>query len=40
MADADAKVEVDTARVAAERQDTTHTKVQGWLRDLRALDME
>ena len=34
LARADAKGEVDTARVAAERQDTTHTEVQGWLRDL------
>ena len=26
--------EVDQVRAAAERQDTTHTEVQGWLRDL------
>lgn len=26
--------EVDKAQAAAERQDTTHTEVQGWLRDL------
>jgi type II restriction enzyme len=34
LALARANGKVDTARAAAERQDTTHTEVQGWLRDL------
>jgi len=33
--------QVDSSRVVAERQDTTHTEVQGWLRDLgRALGFD
>jgi type II restriction enzyme len=34
LALARANGKVDTAQAAAERQDTTHTEVQGWLRDL------
>jgi type II restriction enzyme len=34
LALARANGKVDTAQTAAERQDTTHTEVQGWLRDL------
>jgi type II restriction enzyme len=34
LARARAGGEVDKAQAAAERQDTTHTEVQGWLRDL------
>jgi len=34
LARARADGEVDKAQVAAEREDTTHTEVQGWLRDL------
>jgi type II restriction enzyme len=34
LAHARANGQVDKAQAAAERQDTTHTEVQGWLRDL------
>lgn len=34
LARARANGEVDKAQTAADRQDTTHTEVQGWLRDL------